>query len=98
MGLRTRPDRLDAPDKLRLDKWLWQARFFKTRSLATQMVERGRSASMARRVKKPATAVRTGDMLTFAQGAAIRVVRVTGAPRPGAGPARGGPQRMFDRA
>ncbi len=63
-------------ETIRLDKWLWQARFFKTRSLAARAVAQGRVRLNAARVDKPAQAVGAGDALTFAQGNRIRVVRV----------------------
>jgi ribosome-associated heat shock protein Hsp15 len=50
------------PDKMRLDKWLWAARFFKTRSLATQAIEHGRVKLNGERVK-PARDVRPSDRL-----------------------------------
>nr|WP_315477096.1 RNA-binding S4 domain-containing protein [uncultured Undibacterium sp.] len=46
----------------RIDKWLWAARFFKTRSLATNAVELGRILQNEQRIK-PAHAVKVGDML-----------------------------------
>lgn len=49
-------------DKLRIDKWLWAARFFKTRSLATQAVEGGRVKLNGERCK-PAREVKAGDQL-----------------------------------
>ncbi len=49
-------------DKMRLDKWLWAARFFKTRSLATQAIEHGRVKLNGERVK-PAREVRPTDRL-----------------------------------
>ena len=49
-------------DKMRLDKWLWAARFFKTRSLATQAIEQGRVKLNGERVK-PAREVKAGDRL-----------------------------------
>ena len=49
-------------DKVRVDKWLWAARFFKTRSLATQAVEGGRVRLDGERCK-PAKEVRAGDRL-----------------------------------
>ena len=61
---------------LRLDKWLWQARFFKTRSLAARQVSEGKVRVNAVRVSKPARAVGPGDVLTFPQGRAVRVVRI----------------------
>jgi len=64
------------PDKLRLDKWLWQARFFKTRSLAAKTVAAGQVRVNAERVSKPAAGVGPGDVLTFPQGRRIRVVRI----------------------
>lgn len=67
----------DAPrETIRLDKWLWQARFFKTRSLAARTVAGGRVRLNAERIDKPARAVGPGDVLTFPQGARVRVVRV----------------------
>ena len=47
---------------MRIDKWLWAARFFKTRSLAQQAVEGGKIKLNGERVK-PAKDVRTGDTL-----------------------------------
>ena len=59
---------------LRLDKWLWQARFFKTRTLAAKVIASGGVRVNGNRVAKPSVAVRPGDALTFAQGERIRVV------------------------
>lgn len=50
------------PGKLRLDKWLWSARFFKTRALAAQAVEGGRVRLNGERTK-PAHGLRVGDRL-----------------------------------
>jgi len=69
-----------ADGALRLDKWLWQARFFKTRARAAQVVSEGRLRVNAQRVTKPARMVVCGDTLTFPQGTRIRVVRVTALP------------------
>lgn len=63
-------------ETIRLDKWLWQARFFRTRTVAAGAVAAGRVRLNAARVKKPAQAVCPGDTLTFPQGDRIRVVRV----------------------
>lgn len=64
------------PTGLRLDKWLWQARFFKTRSLAAKICTGGRVRSGGAAVTKAHHQVRVGDVLTFAQGRYIRVVKV----------------------
>jgi ribosome-associated heat shock protein Hsp15 len=62
--------------KLRLDKWLWFARFFKTRSLAATRVAAGDVRVNSERVTKRATMITAGDTLTFAQGDTVRVIRV----------------------
>ncbi|MDB5796444.1 MAG: RNA-binding protein [Paucimonas sp.] len=49
-------------DSVRIDKWLWAARFFKTRSLATQAVEAGKVRLGEERIK-PARNIRPGDKL-----------------------------------
>ena len=61
---------------IRADKWLWQARFFKTRSLAAGLVTGGHLRVNARRVSKAAHMVSPGDVLTFVQARQVRVVRV----------------------
>ena len=67
----------EAPaEKLRLDKWLWQARFFKTRSLAAKEVSAGHVRVNGTRVSKPAHQVGAEDVLTFPQARVIRVVRI----------------------
>jgi ribosome-associated heat shock protein Hsp15 len=63
-------------DSVRIDKWLWAARFFKTRSLATQAVENGRVRLDGERVK-PARAVKPGMLLDIDNGATRWEVRVT---------------------
>lgn len=62
--------------KLRIDKWLWQARFYKTRSLAAKQVSEGHVRINGARAGKPAQTVTPGDVLTFPQGRLIRVVRI----------------------
>lgn len=62
--------------KLRLDKWLWHGRFFKTRSLAAARIEAGNVRLNGVHVKKRSTTVGPGDVLTFAQGDGVRIVRV----------------------
>lgn len=61
---------------VRLDKWLWAARFFKTRSLASEEIGKGRVAVNGAPAK-PSREVRLGDTLTLAHGAAPRTVVVT---------------------
>jgi ribosome-associated heat shock protein Hsp15 len=67
---------MTAEGGLRVDKWLWHARFFKTRSLAARQVAEGKVRVNSAKISKPARTVGCGDVLTFPQGNAIRVVRV----------------------
>lgn len=62
--------------RLRLDKWLWQARFFKSRGLACEAVEGGLCRVNGQRTAKPGYQVGIGDVLTFAQAGRIRVIRI----------------------
>ncbi|MES2584467.1 MAG: S4 domain-containing protein [Pseudomonadota bacterium] len=64
-------------DKTRIDKWLWAARFFKTRSLATEAVHRGH-VQIDKQDIKPARDVRVGDVLTIWQAQLPRTVVVMG--------------------
>ena len=63
-------------DSLRMDKWLWQARFFKSRALAARLCTAGRIRVDGTKINKAHFAVRPGHVLTFPQGRRIRVVRV----------------------
>jgi ribosome-associated heat shock protein Hsp15 len=67
----------DPADKLRLDKWLWVARFFKTRSLALKAIEGGRAKVNGERVK-PAREVKAGDTVTVRVGELEWTVGVLG--------------------
>ena len=64
------------PEKLRVDKWLWQARLFKTRGLAAALAGSGRLRINSKHVAKPAQTARPGDVLTFPQSDRIRVIRI----------------------
>ena len=66
----------EARETIRLDKWLWQARFFKSRSLAAEVVTTGKVRIGGQPVSKPARAVGAGDVLTFVQARNTRVVRI----------------------
>ena len=61
---------------LRLDKWLWFARFVKSRSLATKLVVDGRMRVNGEPTQKAHYSVKAGDVLTFALGPHIRVIKV----------------------
>tara|TARA_B100000686_G_scaffold203785_1_gene210602 strand:- start:1625 stop:1894 length:270 start_codon:yes stop_codon:yes gene_type:complete len=60
----------------RVDKWLWYARFFKTRARATEVCRKRRIRVNRAVVTKPNHLLREGDVLTFPQAWRIRVVRV----------------------
>ena len=62
--------------RLRLDKWLWHARFFKTRSIATKYCLSGRLRVNGEPTGKAHYAARIGDVLTFAIGTEVRVIRI----------------------
>jgi len=64
-------------DKIRIDKWLWAARFFKTRSLAVDEIGKGRVQVNAQDAK-PSREVRPGDSVTLRQGPVQRTVTVRG--------------------
>ena len=66
----------ESPAKDRLDKWLWHARFFKTRSLAATQVSGGAIRVNGDHVTKRATQISAGDVLTFSQGRHVRVIKV----------------------
>ena len=72
--------------KIRVDKWLWQARFFKTRGLSAKLITAGHLRINGTKAAKPAQMVTPGDVLTFVMGEQIRVVRIL-APGTRRGPA-----------
>lgn len=65
-----------AVSTLRLDKWLWHARFVKSRTLAAKLCQSGRVRLNADRVLRPHHAVKCGDVLTFPLGPHIRVIKI----------------------
>jgi len=62
-------------DKLRIDKWLWAARFYKTRSLACEEIDKGRVQVNGLPVK-PAREVKPGDSVQLRSGPVLRTVSV----------------------
>ncbi len=61
---------------MRADKWLWHARFFKTRGLATKLISAGHLRVNSERAGKPSHNIGPDDVLTFPQARQIRVIRV----------------------
>jgi ribosome-associated heat shock protein Hsp15 len=64
-------------DKLRVDKWLWAARFYKTRTLATEEIVKGR-VEVNGQEAKPAREVKVGDTVAVRREAITRTVVVKG--------------------
>lgn len=74
----------DATARMRLDKWLWAARFFKTRGLAAEAIDGGK-VRLNGQATKPAKEVKPGDMLDLTIGEArwtLRVIGLNGYRRP----------------
>ena len=67
----------EAPTSMRLDKWLWAARFYKTRALAVEEVNLGRVRVGGQPVK-PARDVKVGDLLGIRVGTVVREIEVKG--------------------
>ncbi len=73
-----------APDRQRIDRWLWHARIARTRTLAAALAVSGHVRLNGRRVDAAAQAVRSGDVLTIALASRVLVLKVLGfAPRRG---------------
>ena len=75
----------DDPNRMRLDVFLWRARFFKARTQASEAIEaagaRIERQDQVRRVDKPATPVEVGDILSFACPAGNRLIRILSLPQ-----------------
>ncbi len=69
--------RMEQPNAVRIDKWLWSARFFKTRSLAAEEIARGR-VQVNGATAKASREVRPGDTVDLRQGQMPRAVVVRG--------------------
>jgi ribosome-associated heat shock protein Hsp15 len=74
-------DKEPGPTSLRLDKFLWFARIVKTRSLAQALVEQGRMRVNGRVVAQAHAPIRVGDVLSFALGGNVRLIRVERLPQ-----------------
>ena len=66
------------PGTQRIDKWLWFARFTKTRTLAAELVAAGKVRLNSVRTAKPSQTVRAGDVLTLVLNRRVQLVRVLG--------------------
>ena len=66
---------MNVTETMRLDKWLWCARFYKTRSLATEEIAKGR-VTVNGHAAKPARDLRCGDIVALRQGPVARTVLV----------------------
>jgi ribosome-associated heat shock protein Hsp15 len=77
-----------APARQRLDKWLWCARFARTREAAADLAASGHVRINSQKTVKPGHAVKVGDILTLVLTGQVLVVRVAGlAERRGSAPA-----------
>ena len=63
-------------EALRIDKWLWYARFFKSRAIASRMVASGRLRINGESISKPHRQVLPEMVLVFPQGEVIRTIKV----------------------
>lgn len=72
----TRQDPAAPAPSMRLDKWLWQARFFKSRSIAAQAVKGGKIRINRRKPQRASALVRVGDGLTVIRGTQVVVLEI----------------------
>jgi ribosome-associated heat shock protein Hsp15 len=63
-------------EKLRVDKWLWHARLFKSRGLAGEAATSGHLRVNGAKIDKASYAVKPGDVLTFPKAGYIRIIRI----------------------
>ncbi len=66
----------DASARLRLDKWLWQARFFKSRSLAAAHCRAKKVRINGAHCNKASATVQVGDILTFPKAGDVKVIEI----------------------
>ena len=64
------------PSTMRVDKWLWHARFFKTRTLATRLAAAGNIRINGQKQSRASASIRIGDVLTFPLNRHIRLIEV----------------------
>ena len=68
---------MDSTDKVRIDKWLWAARFFKTRAIAKAAIESGK-VQIDGQKSKPSRLIEVGIVLTVRQGFDSKTIEVVG--------------------
>ncbi|MHA1128081.1 MAG: RNA-binding S4 domain-containing protein [Alphaproteobacteria bacterium] len=66
----------ESRQSIRLDKWLWQARFFKARSISAKVISAGHVRLNGVKVKKTSTPVKVGDTLEFLQAETLKIVKI----------------------
>ena len=67
---------MGSSEEQRLDKWLWYARFVRSRSLAAKLIEEGCIRVNRQRVVKAATSIKCGDVLTASLHGRVRIIEV----------------------
>lgn len=67
-----------APQRQRLDKWLWHARVVKARSSAAELVESGHVRVNGERQRSPGHGVKIADVLTVSLDRTVRLMKITG--------------------
>ena len=63
-------------ERVRIDKWLWHARFYRSRALAQQAAASGLLRLNGARVEKPSAAVQPGDIVTLPRGRDVVAVQI----------------------
>jgi ribosome-associated heat shock protein Hsp15 len=66
----------DEVNQARLDKWLFHARFYRTRPLAQAAAQAGRVRLNGVRIEKPGHTIKPGDVLTLGRGGQVMAVRI----------------------
>jgi ribosome-associated heat shock protein Hsp15 len=67
---------MNEPEAQRIDKWLWHARFARTRGAAQQLARSGHVRVNRDKVREPSRLVRPGDVLTLGLRRGVRVIRI----------------------